>query len=33
MMFKLKNSGKIVAYGSYAIVALGAIWRVERIFF
>ncbi|MFF2447176.1 HupE/UreJ family protein [Neobacillus sp. NPDC058068] len=33
MMFKLKNSRKIVTYGSYVIVALGAIWLVERVFF
>ncbi|WHY86105.1 HupE/UreJ family protein [Neobacillus novalis] len=33
MMFKLKNSRKIVTYGSFVIVALGAIWLVERIFF
>jgi hydrogenase/urease accessory protein HupE len=32
-MFKLKNSRKIVIYGSYAIVAMGAIWLVQRIFF
>ncbi|MDR6121184.1 hydrogenase/urease accessory protein HupE [Bacillus sp. SLBN-46] len=32
-MFKLKNSKKIVTYGSYAIVALGAIWLVQRLFF
>ncbi len=31
-MFKLRNSKKIVTYGSYAIVALGAIWLVERLF-
>ncbi|MEH7549086.1 HupE/UreJ family protein [Neobacillus vireti] len=31
-LFKLRNSGKIVVYGSYAIVALGAIWLFQRIF-
>ncbi|ULT56796.1 HupE/UreJ family protein [Neobacillus drentensis] len=31
-LFKLKNSGKVVTYGSYAIVALGAIWLFQRLF-
>ncbi|TWD92410.1 hydrogenase/urease accessory protein HupE [Neobacillus bataviensis] len=31
-LFKLRNSGKIVTYGSYAIVALGAIWLFQRLF-
>ncbi|PLS09739.1 HupE/UreJ family protein [Neobacillus cucumis] len=31
-LYKLRNSGKIVVYGSYAIVALGAIWLFQRIF-
>ncbi|WP_237389689.1 HupE/UreJ family protein [Bacillus sp. USDA818B3_A] len=31
-LFKLKHSRKIVTYGSYAIVALGAIWLFERLF-
>ncbi|MED4225477.1 HupE/UreJ family protein [Neobacillus cucumis] len=31
-LYKLRHSGKIVIYGSYAIVALGAIWLFERIF-
>ncbi len=32
-MFKLKSSRKIVIYGSYAIVAMGAIWLIQRLFF
>jgi hydrogenase/urease accessory protein HupE len=32
ILFKLKHSRKLVTYGSYAIVALGAIWLVERLF-
>jgi hydrogenase/urease accessory protein HupE len=31
-LFKLKSSRKIVTYGSYAIVAMGAIWFIQRIF-
>ncbi|MEH7415070.1 HupE/UreJ family protein [Neobacillus drentensis] len=31
-LFKLKIYGKIVFYGSYAIVALGAIWLFQRLF-
>ncbi|MEH7095620.1 HupE/UreJ family protein [Neobacillus vireti] len=31
-LFKLKNSGKVVTYSSYAIVALGAIWLFQRLF-
>ncbi|WP_207627609.1 MULTISPECIES: HupE/UreJ family protein [Bacillaceae] len=31
-LFKLKSSRKIVTYGSYAIVAMGAIWLVQRVF-
>lgn len=31
-LFKWKSSQKIVTYGSYAIVAMGAIWLVERVF-
>lgn len=31
-LFKLRNSGKIVTYGSYAIVALGTIWLFQRLF-
>ncbi|WP_231510877.1 HupE/UreJ family protein [Bacillus sp. UNC438CL73TsuS30] len=31
-MFKQKVSGKIVRYGSVAIVILGAIWLVQRLF-
>ncbi|MDR7238721.1 HupE/UreJ family protein [Neobacillus drentensis] len=32
-MFNLKSSRKIVIYGSYAIVAMGAIWLIQRLFF
>ncbi len=32
-LFKQKHSRKIVTYCSYAIVALGAIWLVQRLFF
>ena len=32
LLFKLKNSQKWVTYGSYAIVTLGAIWLVQRLF-
>lgn len=31
-LFKLKSSRKIVTYGSYAIVTMGAIWLVQRVF-
>ncbi|MEH7118870.1 HupE/UreJ family protein [Neobacillus vireti] len=31
-LFKLRNSKKIITYGSYAIVALGAIWLFQRLF-
>lgn len=32
-LFKLKSSRKIVTYGSYAIVVMGAFWLIQRIFF
>jgi hydrogenase/urease accessory protein HupE len=32
-IFKLKSSRKIVIYSSYAIVAMGAIWFIQRLFF
>ncbi|MGG3467489.1 HupE/UreJ family protein [Neobacillus pocheonensis] len=32
LLYKLKSTRKIVVYGSYAIVTLGAIWFVQRIF-
>ena len=31
-LFKLRDSKKIITYGSYAIVALGAIWLFQRLF-